>query len=190
MIASLTSRHFAVPRIPYHRVQGPRASAPTYRPLNGVMPASLWPGSFRATPAIAPASISTAPERRGRTLPHAHRPPEFRPSRRRPRHRVRHDACVTASNRPGFSMNLEPRKLRLAHAIADLGADVIEAGFPIASRRATSKAWTPSRARSASPVICGLARSAHRPTSCVRPRLCAMPSARASTPSSAPARCT
>ena len=33
---------------------------------------------------------------------------------------------------PGFSMNLQ-EKLRLAEALAELGADVIEAGFPIAS---------------------------------------------------------
>ena len=33
---------------------------------------------------------------------------------------------------PGFSMNLE-EKLRMADALAELGADVLEAGFPIAS---------------------------------------------------------
>ena len=33
---------------------------------------------------------------------------------------------------PGFSMNLH-EKLRMAEALADLGVDVIEAGFPIAS---------------------------------------------------------
>src|ERR1700722_13416014 len=33
---------------------------------------------------------------------------------------------------PGFSMNRD-EKLRLAHQIEDLGVDVIEAGFPIAS---------------------------------------------------------
>ncbi len=33
---------------------------------------------------------------------------------------------------PGFSMNLQ-EKLRMAHAITELGVDVIEAGFPIAS---------------------------------------------------------
>ena len=33
---------------------------------------------------------------------------------------------------PGFSMNLS-EKLRLAEALAELGVDVIEAGFPIAS---------------------------------------------------------
>jgi len=34
---------------------------------------------------------------------------------------------------PGFSMTV-PEKLRLAHQLADLGVDIIEAGFPIASR--------------------------------------------------------
>ena len=33
---------------------------------------------------------------------------------------------------PGFSMNIS-EKVRLAEALAELGADVIEAGFPIAS---------------------------------------------------------
>ncbi len=33
---------------------------------------------------------------------------------------------------PGFSMNRE-EKLQLAHQIEELGVDVIEAGFPIAS---------------------------------------------------------
>ncbi|HQT74385.1 MAG TPA: 2-isopropylmalate synthase, partial [Acidiphilium sp.] len=32
---------------------------------------------------------------------------------------------------PGFSMNLD-EKLRMAEALAELGVDVIEAGFPIA----------------------------------------------------------
>ena len=33
---------------------------------------------------------------------------------------------------PGFSMNMQ-EKLRMAEALAELGVDVIEAGFPIAS---------------------------------------------------------
>ena len=40
--------------------------------------------------------------------------------------------CATASNRPGASMNLD-EKLEVAQALVDLGVDVIEAGFPIAS---------------------------------------------------------
>ena len=59
---------------------------------------------------------------------------------------------------PGFSMNLA-EKVRLAHALAELGADVIEAGFPVAS----PGDFDSVRAIAAAvrgPVICGLARSA------------------------------
>jgi 2-isopropylmalate synthase len=59
---------------------------------------------------------------------------------------------------PGFSMNLA-EKLRMAEALAELGVDVIEAGFPIASpgdfESVRSIAETVK-----GPVICGLARSA------------------------------
>jgi 2-isopropylmalate synthase len=59
---------------------------------------------------------------------------------------------------PGFSMNLT-EKIRLAHALAELGADVIEAGFPIASNGDfDSVAAIAAEVRG--PVICGLARSA------------------------------
>ena len=33
---------------------------------------------------------------------------------------------------PGFSMS-QPQKLHMAHALAELGVDVLEAGFPAAS---------------------------------------------------------
>ncbi len=33
---------------------------------------------------------------------------------------------------PGCSMNV-PEKLRMAHKLAELGVDILEAGFPIAS---------------------------------------------------------
>jgi 2-isopropylmalate synthase len=64
---------------------------------------------------------------------------------------------------PGFSMNLS-EKLRMAEALCDLGVDVIEAGFPVASTgdfeavQAISQLFhnQPGRA----PVIAGLARSA------------------------------
>ncbi len=58
---------------------------------------------------------------------------------------------------PGFSMNLD-EKLRMAEALADLGVDVMEAGFPIAS----SGDFESVRAiaeRIRGPVICGLART-------------------------------
>ena len=61
-------------------------------------------------------------------------------SRREPRRR-RHPwtayrsstpPCETASSRPGISLNAA-EKLEIAHQLARLGVDVIEAGFPIAS---------------------------------------------------------
>jgi len=58
---------------------------------------------------------------------------------------------------PGASMNLE-EKLRIAHILSEMGVDVIEAGFPIASNgdfeavNAIAKAVTGS-------IVCGLARA-------------------------------
>jgi 2-isopropylmalate synthase len=57
---------------------------------------------------------------------------------------------------PGFSMNL-PEKLRVAEALAELGVDVIEAGFPIASPGDFESVQAIARAIKG-PVICGLAR--------------------------------
>jgi 2-isopropylmalate synthase len=59
---------------------------------------------------------------------------------------------------PGFSMNLE-EKIRLAEALAELGVDVIEAGFPIASPGDFESVHSIAEAVRG-PVICGLARSA------------------------------
>jgi 2-isopropylmalate synthase len=62
---------------------------------------------------------------------------------------------------PGFSMNLN-EKIRMAEALAELGVDVIEAGFPIASPGdfESVKAIAGSLGqRDDTPVICGLARS-------------------------------
>jgi 2-isopropylmalate synthase len=62
---------------------------------------------------------------------------------------------------PGFSMNLA-EKLRMAEALAELGVDVMEAGFPIASPgdfdSVRAIAESVGRAEGA-PVICGLART-------------------------------
>ena len=59
---------------------------------------------------------------------------------------------------PGFSMNLD-EKLRMAHALTELGVDVIEAGFPIASPGDfESVRLIAERVRG--PVIAGLARGA------------------------------
>ena len=62
---------------------------------------------------------------------------------------------------PGFSMNLT-EKIRMAEALTELGIDVMEAGFPIASigDYESVKAIAESIGqRDDSPVICGLARS-------------------------------
>ncbi len=58
---------------------------------------------------------------------------------------------------PGFSMNLA-EKLRMAEALADLGVDVMEAGFPIASPGDFESVQEIAR-NIRGPVICGLART-------------------------------
>jgi 2-isopropylmalate synthase len=57
---------------------------------------------------------------------------------------------------PGASMNLA-EKLEIAHALRELGVDVIEAGFPIASPGDFEAVQTVARYVEG-PVICGLAR--------------------------------
>src|SRR3954467_865729 len=58
---------------------------------------------------------------------------------------------------PGFSMNLR-EKLRMAEALAELGVDVMEAGFPIASIGDFESVEAIARSIKG-PVICGLART-------------------------------
>ncbi len=58
---------------------------------------------------------------------------------------------------PGFSMNLA-EKLRMAEALAELGVDVMEAGFPIASIGDFESVQEIAR-NIRGPVICGLART-------------------------------
>src|SRR5437870_12552396 len=60
---------------------------------------------------------------------------------------------------PGASMNLR-EKLEIAHALKDLGVDVIEAGFPIASPGDFEAVQAVAR-EVEGPVICGLARCHH-----------------------------
>ena len=60
---------------------------------------------------------------------------------------------------PGFSMNLD-EKLRMAHALAELGVDVLEAGFPIASPGDFDSVQLIAREVRGGPVIAGLARAA------------------------------
>jgi 2-isopropylmalate synthase len=57
---------------------------------------------------------------------------------------------------PGATMNLA-EKLEIAHALSDLGVDVIEAGFPIASPGDFEAVQAIAR-QVTGPVICGLAR--------------------------------
>src|SRR5262245_59749595 len=57
---------------------------------------------------------------------------------------------------PGASMNL-PEKLEIAHALAELGVDIIEAGFPIASPGEFEAVQSFAR-QLTGPTICGLAR--------------------------------
>src|SRR3954447_2215393 len=57
---------------------------------------------------------------------------------------------------PGASMNLA-EKLQVAHALRELGVDVIEAGFPIASPGDFESVQAIAR-EVHGPVICGLAR--------------------------------
>src|SRR6185437_3564830 len=57
---------------------------------------------------------------------------------------------------PGASMNLT-EKLEIAHALQELGVDVIEAGFPIASPGDFEAVQAIARAVPG-PTICGLAR--------------------------------
>ena len=57
---------------------------------------------------------------------------------------------------PGCSMT-PPEKLRMAKALADLGVDVIEAGFPAASRGDWESVQTIAH-EVRGPIICGLAR--------------------------------
>ncbi len=57
---------------------------------------------------------------------------------------------------PGCSMT-RPEKLRVARALAELGVDVIEAGFPAASRGDFESVEAVAR-EVQGPIICGLAR--------------------------------
>ncbi len=62
---------------------------------------------------------------------------------------------------PGFSMNLH-EKIRMAEALTELGIDVMEAGFPIASPGDFESVQEIAKSvgqRDDTPVICGLARS-------------------------------
>ena len=83
---------------------------------------------------------------------------------------------------PGFSMNLN-EKIRMAEALTELGVDVLEAGFAIASPGDFESVKAISETigqRADTPVIASLAR-AGRWTCCAPPMRCARRSASAST---------
>src|SRR6266403_853546 len=61
---------------------------------------------------------------------------------------------------PGISLNKQ-EKLEIAHQLARLGVDVIEAGFPIASPGDFESVQAIAR-EVEGPVICGLARTSHQ----------------------------
>jgi isopropylmalate/homocitrate/citramalate synthase len=77
---------------------------------------------------------------------------------------------------PGASMTLE-EKLQVAELLDEMGVDIIEAGFPIASK-ATSRPSARSPSRSKRAIVCGLARAtpadidrAAKPCASARPRI-------------------
>src|SRR6266404_7137536 len=83
--------------------------------------------------------------------------PEAVPAVARERVRVFDTTLRDGEQAPGFSMS-RAQKLRVAHALAELGVDVIEAGFPQASDGdfdAVRAVATEVRG----PTICGLARA-------------------------------
>src|ERR1700682_1536525 len=61
---------------------------------------------------------------------------------------------------PGISLN-RTEKLEIAHQLARLGVDIIEAGFPITSPGDFESVQAIARTVEG-PVICGLARTAHQ----------------------------
>ena len=88
---------------------------------------------------------------------------------------------------PGCSMNLE-EKLRIAAVLEEMGVDVIEAGFPIASNGDFEAVREVAQVRAQFRRSPGLPAPAAR-TSTAPGRRCARPRGRASIPSSPPARC-
>ena len=65
-------------------------------------------------------------------------------------------AAFDGRQSPGASMNLA-EKLEIAHALRELGVDIIEAGFPIASPGDFEAVQAIAR-QVQGPTICGLAR--------------------------------
>ena len=89
---------------------------------------------------------------------------------------------------PGATMTHE-EKLEVAELLDDMGVDIIEAGFPIASEGDFAAVHEIAK-RTKNAVICGLVARRPSRTSTAAPRRSSRPSAGASTPSSPPRRCT
>ena len=89
---------------------------------------------------------------------------------------------------PGASMNLE-EKIKIALLLEEMGVDVIEAGFPIASNGDFEAVREIAKLVKNSSV-CGLAARRPRRYRALPGKRCSTPRGRASTPSSRPRRCT
>jgi 2-isopropylmalate synthase len=95
----------------------------------------------------------------------------------KPRHIVIFDTTLRDGEQsPGCSMNLE-EKLEVAQALVDLGVDVIEAGFPIASPGDFEAVREIARNVRGS-TICGLARCNEKDIDRAWEALCDAPDAR------------
>src|SRR3954469_13716482 len=79
------------------------------------------------------------------------------PAATRERVRIFDTTLRDGEQAPGFSMS-RAQKLRVAHALADLGVDIIEAGFPIASP-GDFESVRAIAAEVRGAAICGLARA-------------------------------
>ncbi len=88
---------------------------------------------------------------------------------------------------PGASMTL-PEKMQVAELLDEMGVDVIEAGFPIASNGDFESVLEIGKVIKKA-VVCGLARAGNRILTGPA-RHSSTPNGSASTPSSRPARCT
>src|SRR5262249_52120528 len=88
---------------------------------------------------------------------------------------------------PGATMTHE-EKLEVAELLDQMGVDIIEAGFPIASEGDFAAVQEIAR-RTKNAVVCGLSRAAFT-TPTAAPRRSSRPSAAAFPPSCPPRRCT
>jgi 2-isopropylmalate synthase len=90
-------------------------------------------------------------------MSHSNDPAVVVPSPARERVRIFDTTLRDGEQSPGFSMS-RPQKLHMAHALAELGVDVLEAGFPQASE-GDSEAVRAIAKEVRGPIVCGLARA-------------------------------